>query len=85
MLHPDRLEAGRHQVQERVFGERLGFVRSRARSEAREGLPERVPPLVLGFGYEQLELAAWTNWSVTYDLYILLKTIPAVLRRQGAY
>jgi len=25
------------------------------------------------------------NWSVTYDLYILLKTIPAVLRRQGAY
>ena len=24
------------------------------------------------------------NWSVPYDLFIILKTIPAVLRRRGA-
>ena len=33
----------------------------------------------------RLDLFYIENWSVTYDLFILLKTIPAVLRGRGAY
>jgi exopolysaccharide biosynthesis polyprenyl glycosylphosphotransferase len=33
----------------------------------------------------RLDLFYIENWSVTYDLYILIKTIPAVIFRKGAY
>jgi lipopolysaccharide/colanic/teichoic acid biosynthesis glycosyltransferase len=32
----------------------------------------------------RLDLSYIENWSVSYDLYIILKTIPAVLQRRGA-
>ena len=35
--------------------------------------------------YVRLDLFYIENWSVTYDLYILGKTIPAVLMRKGAF
>jgi lipopolysaccharide/colanic/teichoic acid biosynthesis glycosyltransferase len=33
----------------------------------------------------QMDLFYVENWSLTLDLYILLRTIGAVMRRQGAY
>ena len=35
--------------------------------------------------YVRLDLFYIENWSLTYDLYILLKTIPTLLSRRGAY
>ncbi|MDP9330342.1 MAG: sugar transferase [Actinomycetota bacterium] len=35
--------------------------------------------------YVRLDLFYIENWSVAYDLYILAKTIPAVLSRKGSY
>ena len=40
----------------------------------------------LGFDdYVRLDLFYIENWSITYDLFILAKTIPTVLTRKGAY
>jgi exopolysaccharide biosynthesis polyprenyl glycosylphosphotransferase len=40
----------------------------------------------LGFDdYVRLDLFYIENWSITYDLFILVKTIPSVLLRKGAY
>jgi exopolysaccharide biosynthesis polyprenyl glycosylphosphotransferase len=40
----------------------------------------------LGFDdYVRLDLFYIENWSITYDLFILAKTIPTVLSRKGAY
>jgi len=33
----------------------------------------------------RLDLFYIENWSVSYDLYLVLKTIPVVLSREGAY
>jgi undecaprenyl-phosphate galactose phosphotransferase len=33
----------------------------------------------------QLDTFYIENWSITYDLFILLQTIPAVLKRKGAF
>jgi lipopolysaccharide/colanic/teichoic acid biosynthesis glycosyltransferase len=33
----------------------------------------------------RLDLFYIENWSVAYDLFILLKTVPAVLKGRGAY
>nr|MBA3551590.1 sugar transferase [Actinomycetota bacterium] len=35
--------------------------------------------------YVRLDLYYIENWSVAYDLYILMKTVPAILLRKGAY
>jgi exopolysaccharide biosynthesis polyprenyl glycosylphosphotransferase len=40
----------------------------------------------LGFDdYVRLDLFYIENWSITYDLFILVKTVPSVLLRKGAY
>ncbi len=40
----------------------------------------------LGFDdYVRLDLFYIENWSITYDLFILAKTVPTVLSRKGAY
>jgi len=35
--------------------------------------------------YVRLDLFYIENWTITYDLFILVKTIPAVLFRKGAF
>ena len=35
--------------------------------------------------YVRLDLFYIENWSITYDLFILAKTLPAVLYSKGAY
>jgi lipopolysaccharide/colanic/teichoic acid biosynthesis glycosyltransferase len=35
--------------------------------------------------YVRLDLYYIENWSVAYDLFILFKTVPAILLRKGAY
>jgi lipopolysaccharide/colanic/teichoic acid biosynthesis glycosyltransferase len=35
--------------------------------------------------YVRMDLFYIENWSITYDLFILAKTIPAVLFRKGAF